>query len=162
VGNTVTVTGTLDQGYLGLTCPTSLAIPLLRGNTNQINVPCQIYTNTVWSLSATDPKATNTGHMTTADPYVMPDSMHVLARSFVSGGDVFYGNNVDLANGSGTSCSVLAQPCAPANVLGLSGGVILTGTNTASAPLVLSQYVAPNTRPGSYGITVVFAAQSVF
>jgi hypothetical protein len=160
----VNVTGTLDSGFLGLTCPTSMTIPLLRGNTNQLNVPCQVYTNTVWNLNVSDPKPTNTGHMTTTDPTpnVMPDSMHVLARSFISGGDTFYGNNVDLANGSGTSCTVLQQPCSPANTQAISGGTILTGTNSASAPLVVSQFVAASTRPGSYGIQVLFSAVSVF
>jgi hypothetical protein len=160
----VNVTGSLDAGFLGLTCPTSMTIPLLRGNTNQLNVPCQIYTNTVWNLRVSDPKATNTGHMTTSDPTpkVIPDSMHVLARAFISGGDTFYGTNVDLANGNGTVCTVLQQPCPPANSDTVSGGFILAGTNSASAPLVVSQFVAANTQPGSYGIQVLFSAVSVF
>ena len=163
VGQSVNVTGTLDAGFLGLTCPTSLNIGLIRGNTNQLNVPCQVYTNTVWNLNVSDPKATDKGHMTTGTPhYVMPDSMHVLSRSFISGGDVFYGNNVDLTDGSGTSCSVLQQPCLPANQQPVSGGTILSGTSSASAPLVLSQYVAPNTQPGSYGMQILFQAVSVF
>jgi hypothetical protein len=168
VGATVNVTGTLDAGFLGLTCPTGLSIPLLRGNTNQLNVPCQVYTNTVWNLSVADTQTdAYQGHMVTGRPvggsnYAIPDSMHVLSRSFVSGGDTFYANNLDLANGNGTSCSVLQQPCAPANQGSLSGGVVLNGTNSASAPLVLSQYVAPNTQPGSYGMQVLFKAVSVF
>ncbi|HUO40137.1 MAG TPA: hypothetical protein VMU34_20850 [Mycobacterium sp.] len=165
-GQNVTVTGTLDQGFLGLTCPTSLSIPLLRGNTNQLNVPCQVYTNTVWNLNVSDPKATNKGHMTSTDtpPYVMPDSMHVLANQFVFGGSAFYASDVDLANGNGTQCtaSPLVAPCPPASVSPITGGTILSGTNSAAAPLVVSQFVAPNTHPGTYGIQVLFSAMSVF
>ena len=66
--------------------------------------------------------------------------MHVLADSYISGGDVFYHNNVDLS----------------------AGGTILTGTNSAAAPLVLSQFVRSSTHPGTYGIQVLFSAVSVF
>src|SRR5262249_46385912 len=45
----VGVTGTMDGGFLGLSCPTAVTIGLLRGNTNQANVPCVVYTNTVWT-----------------------------------------------------------------------------------------------------------------
>jgi hypothetical protein len=144
-GQNVNVTGTLDAGFLGLTCPTDLAIPLLRGNTNQLNVPCQVYTNTVWNLNVNDTKPTtdpNRGHMVTGAPdnFVMPDSMHVLADPFISGGEVNYRNDVNLAG----------------------GGTILTGTNSASAPLVLSQFVRASTKPGTYGIQILFSAVSVF
>jgi hypothetical protein len=168
VGATVNVTGSLDAGFLGLTCPTSLSIPLLRGSTNQLNVPCQVYTNTAWNLSVADTVTdAYTGHMVTGRPmggsnHAVPDTMHVLSRSFISGGDTFYGNNLDLGTGAGTTCSVLQQPCQPANQGSLSGGVVLNGTNSAAAPLVLSQYVAANTQPGTYGMQVLFKAVSVF
>jgi hypothetical protein len=142
-GQSVNVTGTLDAGFLGLTCPTSLTIGLIRGNTNQLNVPCAVYTNTVWNLNVNDPKTPDKGHMT--DPgqvptAVMADSMHVLADSFISGGEVQYHNDVNLE----------------------AGGTVLTGTNSASAPLVLSQFVRASTKPGTYGIQVLFSAVSVF
>jgi len=151
VGSNVTVTGTLDSGFLGLTCPTSLSIALLRGNTNQLNVPCQVYANTVWNLNVSDP-ATDAykGYMVTGrpvndanptGPFHMADSMHVLADQYIdAAGNAAYHNNVDLS----------------------TGGSVLTGTNTAPAPLVLSQFVRASTQPGSYGIQVLFSAVSVF
>jgi hypothetical protein len=146
-GQNVNVNGTLDSGFLGLTCPSSLAIPLLRGNTNQLNVPCQVYTNTVWNLNVNDPQTdVYKGHMVTGRPvdnttaWAMPDSMHVLSGLVFVNGNPSYTNNIDL----------------------VGGGTVLTGTNSASAPLVLSQYVAAGTHPGTYGIQVVFSAVSVF
>src|SRR5262249_1134806 len=126
VGQSVAVSGTLAAGFLGLSCPTSLTIGLLRGNTNQLNVPCQVYTNPVWNLSVADTQTdAYQGHMVTGRPvggsnYSLPDSMHILARSFQSGGDTFYANNLDLATGNGTSCSALQQPCQQANQGSLS------------------------------------------
>jgi hypothetical protein len=40
--------------------------------------------------------------------------------------------------------------------------VVAAGTNSASVSTVLSQYVAPNDRAGTYGIQVVFSAVSIF
>jgi len=148
-GQNVNVTGTLDAGFLALTCPTSLSISLLRGNTNQLNVPCSVYTNTVWNLNVND-TATDAykGYMVTGrpvndatGPYHMADSMHVLADAYIDvAGNTQYHNNVDLS----------------------AGGTVLTGSNSASAPLVLSQFVRASTQPGTYGIQVLFSAVSVF
>jgi len=147
-GQSVNVNGTLDAGFLGLTCPTSLSISLLRGNTNQLNVPCSVYTNTVWNLNVNDTQTdAYKGHMVTGRPvdnttnFSMADSMHVLADSYIDvAGNTQYHNNVDLS----------------------AGGTVLTGTNSASAPLVLSQFVRASTHPGTYGIQVLFSAVSVF
>jgi hypothetical protein len=143
----VNVSGTLNGGFIGLTCPTSMNMPLLRGNTNHLTVPCAVNTNTMWALNVND-TATDAqkGFMVTGRPvdnvssFQMPDSMHVLADSYISGGDVFYHNDVNL----------------------VAGGTILTGTNTANAPLVLSQFVAASTHPGSYSIQLLFSALSTF
>ena len=143
----VSVSGTMDAGFIGLTCPTSLSIPLLRGNTNQLNVPCAVYTNTAWALNVNDPATdASKGYMVTGRPvdnvtkFQMPDSMHVLADAFISGGDVFYRNDVNL----------------------VAGGTILTGTNSANAPVVLSQFVRASTQPGTYSIQLLFSALSTF
>jgi hypothetical protein len=147
-GQNVNVNGTLDAGFLGLTCPSSLAIPLIRGNTNQLNVPCQVYTNTVWNLNVNDPAIdAHKGHMRTSDPFYMPDSMHVLANPY------FVLDNL------GNPTAVTAYH---SNVDLVTGGTALAGTNSASAPLVLSQFVAAGTHPGTYSIQVVFSAVSVF
>ena len=176
----VGVTGSMDGGFIGLSCPTSITIGLFRGNTNQANVPCVVYTNTVWNLAVNDantPTDAYQGHMVTGRPvdgttkYALADSMHVLASSYLSGGDTFYANNVDLANGTGVNCTTapLNSPPAPlpggcpaANVLPVTGGTILGGTNTANAPLVLSQFVAAGSQAGSYSIQLLFSAMSVF
>ena len=144
----VNLTGTLDGGFLGLTCPSSVSIPLVRGNTNRTNVPCAINTNTAWALSVND-TATDAykGDMVTGRPvdnaanFNIPDSMHVLASQYIDiAGNAAYNNDVNL----------------------VAGGTILTGTNSASAPLVLSQFVRASTHPGSYSIQLLFTGLSTF
>ena len=66
--------------------------------------------------------------------------MVVLSGAYLNGALVQYANDVDLS----------------------VGGTALTGTNSASAPLVLSQFVRASTHPGTYGIQVLFSAVSVF
>jgi hypothetical protein len=60
----VRISGTLDPGFLGLTVPEQVTIPLLRGASNTTTVPLTISSNIAWSLSVVDPDGPpNTGHM---------------------------------------------------------------------------------------------------
>jgi hypothetical protein len=120
----------------------------VRGNTNQANVPCAINTNTAWALSVNDTATDGfKGYMVTGRPvdeltnFHINDSMHVLANQFIDvAGNAAYHNDVNL----------------------VAGGTILTGTNSASAPLVLSQFVRASTHPGSYSIQLLFSGMSTF
>jgi hypothetical protein len=144
----VSVSGTMDGGFIAITCPQSVAIPLLRGNTNDANVSCAVSTNTNWALNVNDAVSdTWTGYMTTGRPvdnttkFQLADSMHVLANQFIDvAGNAAYHNDVNL----------------------VAGGTILTGTNSANAPLVLRQFVRASTHPGSYSIQLTFAALNTF
>ena len=53
---TTTVNGTLDSGFLGLSVPASVTIPLVRNATNNVNVPVTIYANIIWNLQVSDPQ----------------------------------------------------------------------------------------------------------
>gem|GEM_PF-2630641 len=143
----VNVNGTMDGGFIGLSCPSSVAMPLVRGNTNRTNVPCSVYTNTVWNLNTSDP-ATDAykGFMVTGRPvdnvanFALANSMHVLSGASIVAGEIVYATDVDL----------------------VTGGSSATGTNSATVPLVLSQFVAGGDRAGAYGIQILFSAVSVF
>jgi hypothetical protein len=149
----VNVTGSMDGGFLGLSCPTAVTMPLVRGNTNQTNAPCVVSTNTVWQLSANDAAPSDhVGFMVTGRPvdgtttFALHDPFHVLSGGHVispSNPTVVYTYDHDLSNGG-------------------QSAIVGAGTNSANVSTVLSQYVAPNDHAGSYGIQVVFSAVSVF
>ena len=61
---TANVTGTLDSGFLGITVPTSVVIPLVRNATNTKDVTVTVFSNIVWNLNVQDFKLVHTGHMT--------------------------------------------------------------------------------------------------
>jgi hypothetical protein len=162
----VNVTGTMDGGFLGLSCPTSITMPLTRGNTNQTNAPCVVSTNTVWQLSANDTATTDhVGFMVTGRPvdgttkFALYNSMHVLSGGRPVGCAV-----------QGPTCGQATNPFDPFVVYDFNrdlsnatqSPLVGSGTNTANVGVVLSQYVAPNDHAGSYGIQVVFSAVSIF
>jgi hypothetical protein len=126
------VTGTVDPGFLGLTCPTALTIPLVRNATNTRDFVCTVFSNIVWNLTANDPKVVNKGRMT--------DGAKVLANPME------VSHQVDPLGGS------LANP----NVQ------VGAGANSTNVPLRLSQFVVPQDPPGAYGIEIHFAALSGF
>jgi hypothetical protein len=137
----------MDGGFLGLTCPTSVSIGLVRGNTNQVNVPCSVYTNTVWNLNANDTATdASKGYMVTGRPvdnttnFKLANSLHVLSGGHLVGVDVIYSTDLNL----------------------VAGGTAAQGTNSANVPLVLSQFVAAGDHAGAYGMQVLFSAVSVF
>jgi hypothetical protein len=131
----VDVTGSLDAGFLSLQCPTSLAIGLVRNLNNVKDFSCTVYSNIVWSLSASDSKAPTppVGHMTSG-ANSLASSMHV--QDGASGT-----HNIDLASG---------------------GSVVPNGSNSVVQGLELQQFVGPADAPGSYSISLTFQAISGF
>jgi hypothetical protein len=129
---TTGVNGSVPPGTLQITVPPKVQIPLERGTLNTQNVKVMIDSNTPWSLSASDPKATNKGYMTTADvpPLKLANSMKVAVGATVV--DLTLGGK--LSNGAGDS-SVVAQ---------------------------LRQLVVPGDLPGAYHIDVLFQAVGSF
>jgi hypothetical protein len=125
------VTGTVDAGFLGITCPQAISVPLVRNATNKRDFTCTVFSNIIWTLTANDPKVLNKGFMT--------DGSKVLANPMFVLQDGLYSGN-------------LANP----NVQ------VGAGANSTNVPLTLSQFVAPQDQPGSYGMTINFAAVSGF
>jgi hypothetical protein len=137
----VNVTGTMDAGFVGLSCPPAIQIPLVRNTTNFKDFSCTVYSNIIWNLNAND---TNTdpqtkGHMRDGSK-VLGSSMHVLSGLRIVGGNPVYDYDQDLAN----------------------GGIVSAGANTTNVALTLSQFVGAQDRAGSYGIQVLFSAVSGF
>jgi hypothetical protein len=135
------ITGTVDSGFVGLTCPTSAVIPLVRNVTNTKDITCSVASNVTWQMSAddTNPDVATRGHMrdTAATPIkVLQDPMHVITT-------VGAAYDHDLSN--------LAQ-----------SNVVATGQNNVDINVTLSQFARPNDQAGNYGIQVMFAAVSVF
>lgn len=150
---TTNVSGTVDFGFLGLTVPSSVTIPLVRDNTNTSNVPVNIFSNIAWNLTVKDTKTgDNVGYMTDGT-YVLANSMHV-------------------QQGTVDQC-VPALPgtpycfLVPAYDWNLSNGegTVATGANNTNLITTLSQFVAPQDHPSDsagYVIQILYSANSAF
>jgi hypothetical protein len=132
---TSNVTGTVDAGFLGISCPQSIAIPLVRNATNTKVVGCTVFYNIIWNLNVNDLKSVNKGHMTDGGKFL-------LNPMFVQTYDA---SNVLLNN---VSLEV--------------GGLLASGANSTNVNSTLSQFVAPQDQPGGYGIAITYAALSGF
>jgi len=137
------ITGTVDAGFLALTCPPSTTIPLVRNATNTKDLTCQVSTNIVWNLNANDPKSGPTkGHMTDGAK-VLANPMHVLSGPHAGanpGDPPTWDYDQNLAN----------------------GGIVGAGANTTNIALTLSQFGAPQDPAGNYGIQILFQAVNGF
>jgi hypothetical protein len=126
---------------VGLTCPASAVIPLVRNVTNTKDITCSVASNVTWQMSATDTNsdAATHGHMrdTAATPIkVLQDPMHVIST-------VGAAYDHDLSNDAQSS-------------------VVASGQNNVDINVTLSQFTRPNDQAGNYGIQVLFSATSVF
>jgi hypothetical protein len=133
---TTNITGSVDAGFVALTCPTSVNVPLVRNVVNLQDFTCQVGSNVTWTLSTMDnnPDA-NHGHMVDASqsPVAhLADSLHVR----------YAANDVDL---SSPSLAALA-----------------TGQNNIALPLTFAQNVRASDKPGAYGMSVLFSITSTF
>ncbi len=95
---TTTVTGVVDAGFLALTVPASVTIPLARNALNTTNVPVTIFSNIAWNLNVTDPSVLPTkGHMVDGSKALTdPMSAVVTPNAAVNleiGGQVTSGSN---------------------------------------------------------------------
>ena len=87
---TTNVSGSVDSGFLGLSVPANVTIPLVRNATNNVDVPVTIYSNILWNLQVSDPKTTHTGQrgcqskMSTASSAVSSESANTTERSLSS------------------------------------------------------------------------------
>ena len=115
------VTGTMDAGFVALTCPSSIQIPLVRNVTNTKDFTCTVYSNIIWNLNATDTKSGPTkGHMTDGAK-ALQNTMHVLNgaaydQNLANGGIVGAGANT---TNVGLTLSQFVAPQDPAGSYGI-------------------------------------------
>jgi hypothetical protein len=88
----------VDAGFMALTCPPALTVPLVRNATNTADFTCQVSTNIVWTLNASDPKSGPTKGYMTDGAKVLANPMHVLNdglydQNLANGGIVAAGSN---------------------------------------------------------------------
>jgi len=144
---TTNVTGTVDAGYVALTCPASVTVPLVRNVDNVADFTCAVGSNVTWTLSVVDQNTDPVSHgymRDTAQNVKLTDPLFVrYNRQIDAGGNVVYDTSVNLA--SSPNAQTLAQ-----------------GQNNVNAPLTFTQMARPIDVAGSYGMSVRFAVVSSF
>src|SRR5262245_16156434 len=99
---TTNVTGTVDAGFVALSCPTSIQVPLVRNVNNFTDFQCAVGSNTTWTLSVVDlnTNAATHGHMVDAaqaikliDPAFVHYNKHLDASN-----NVVYDTDVNLSS----------------------------------------------------------------
>jgi Cohesin domain len=142
------ITGTVDNGFVSLTCPTSVNIPLVRNVNNLADFECVVGSNVTWTLNAFDTNndPTTKGHMidATQNPHaVLHDPLWVRSGKHLDNGNppqTVYDYNQNLAN----------------------GGIVAAGQNNQNVGRTFTQMAEPNDVGGTYGIQVLFSAVSSF
>jgi hypothetical protein len=146
---TTNVTGTVDGGYVALTCPTAVTIPLARNVSNVANFECQIGSNVTWTLNAIDTNSDPATHGYMRDTVQVPavhlhDSLFVHSNPHLdASNNTVYDSDVNLA-GSANAQAVAA------------------GQNNVNQPLAFTQFAEPNDAAGSYAAQVLFSIVSSF
>jgi len=135
---TANVSGSVDAGYVALTCPTSVAVPLVRNVLNKQDFTCNVGSNVTWTLSTQDnnPDPVLHGYMldSTQTPVVhLSDALHVTSSA----------TDVNLAGATGLQA-------------------LATGQNNVVLPLTFVQNVRATDKSGSYGMSVLFSITSTF
>jgi hypothetical protein len=133
---TTDITGDVDAGYVALTCPTSVDVPLVRNVLNLKEFSCQIGSNVTWSLSTMDNN---------------PDSLH--------------GHMVDRSQNPVAYLADALKVRAEGNEVNLEGvglQALALGQNNADLPITFAQNVRPSDKAGAYGMSVLFSITSSF
>lgn len=150
---TANVQGTVDSGFLGISVPTGLTIPLVRNATNNINVSVTVYSNIIWNLQVSDggqygnppAKTANIGFMTSSSN-VLSNPMHVLQGPYPD--PKYAGNTLYYYDAN------LASPTTP--------NTIASGSNSTIVVTTLAQFVAPQDRADTYSMNILYSAVSGF
>ena len=144
---TTNVSGTVDSGFVSLTCPTSVVVPLLRGVNNAVDFECQVGSNTTWTLSAVDTNADPVTHGYMRDTV---QNIHLHDSAFIH-----YNKHLDASNNVvyDTDVSLAGSPSAQA---------LAISQNNQNALLTFTQQAEANDLAGSYGMQVLFSAVSSF
>ena len=134
---TANVNGSVTAPRLALTCPASVVVPLVRNATNEAPFNCQVASDGNWTLSVKDNNPDgNHGHMVDSSK----NPVLVLANSLL-----LHTSQVDH------------------NLAGAPDlFTVYSGAANADVPLTFSQVVAPQDKPGSYGMSVLFSIVNSF
>ena len=142
----VTVSGTVDAGFLGVSVQPNTALRLRRNAPNETSIPVLIFSNVQWTLSIEDAMllgkvASDRGRM--LDTGASPTKRLATAmQAYVP----------------------VATPALPiVRTLDLAGAQSLaSGALGATVPVTISQLIQPADAPGNYAIDLVFSAISGF
>ena len=144
---TTNVTGTVDAGFVSLSCPTSITVPLVRGVNNFTDFTCTVGSNTTWTLSVVDQNTDPTSHGYMRD---LAQGIHLHDSAFVhfnkhldAANNVVYDGDVNLAGSPNPQALALSQ-------------------NNLVAPLTFTQQAEPNDVAGSYSMSLRFSVVSTF
>jgi hypothetical protein len=145
---TTNVSGTVDAGFVALTCPASITVPLVRNINNTTDFECQVGSNATWSLTVIDQNADPSTHGYMVDPGPPAKHLHDNAA-------VHFNKHLDASNNIVYDTDVNLAASASAQTLA-------TGQNNLSAPLTFSQFAEPNDVAGNYGMSLRFAIATSF
>jgi hypothetical protein len=141
-GNTTTqIRAPMDAGFLEITVPQNVTIPLIRLNNNAVTFPVSVYSDGTWTLNVSD--AMPAGKLA-GDRGRMTDGIPATKRL----------TSPMQAQVAPDPIRTLDQPTASTNVL--------SGASTATPLVTLFQNVGPTDPGGSYGIGLLITATSGF
>jgi hypothetical protein len=144
---TTTVTGSVDAGFVALSCPPAITVPLVRNVNNAADFTCTVGSNTTWTLSVVDQNADPATHGYMRD---VTQGIKLHDSAFVH-----YNKHLDASNNVVYDTDVNLAANASAQTLAL-------GQNNVAAPLTFTQQAEANDVAGSYSISLRFAVVSTF
>ena len=154
---TTNVTGSVDAGYVSLTCPTAtgVSIPLARGVNNVANFECQIGSNVTWTLNTLDTNSDPTTHGYMRDTTQVP-AVHLHDSLFVH-------SNPHVVVGPGPGFVPTTVYDSDVNLAAsASAQALATGQNNINLPLTFTQFAEPNDVAGNYSAQILFSIVSTF
>ena len=145
---TTNVTGTVDSGFVALTCPTAVTIPLARNVNNVANFECQIGSNVTWTLNAVDTNSDPVTHGYMRDTVQVPP-VHLHDSLFVHSNP-----HLDASNNTVYDTDL--------NLIAPTPSAVASGQNNVNQPLAFTQFAEPNDAAGNYGAQILFSIVSSF
>jgi hypothetical protein len=141
-----TISGTVDQGYLGVSVQANTSLRLRRNAPNEVDVPVLIFSNTQWTLSVGDAAFSTKA---------VPDRGHMLDTG---------ASPVKRLTNPMQAFVPVASPAVPlVRTLDQAASLSLTsGALGATVPVALTQQTTATDAPGNYAIDLVFSAISGF
>jgi hypothetical protein len=146
--STTNVTGTVDAGFVALSCPTSITVPLIRNINNTTDFECAVGSNATWTLSVIDQNADPASHGYMVDPG--PPAKHLHDPAFVR-----YNKHLDDLNNVVYDTNVNLSTNASAQA-------VANGQNNISAPLTFTQFAEPQDTAGNYSMSLRFTIATTF